>query len=169
MRRLALDTAANRLSSSQNLLDSSRELLSKRLGSHLSGNVVDLIKRNVSVVLDVLLLLTVTRRLLKSSDDQRRCRRNHRHLGLTVLNGELDGHTDTLEVLGGLSNVFTDLLGRQTKRTNLGGQGRRGTNLSSGGSQVDDLNFVGVDLMVRTGSPQSHQRRCFASLQMYLP
>lgn len=51
-----------------------------------------------------------------------------------------------VENLRGLGDIFTDLLGRQTKRTNLGGEGRRGTNLTTRGPQVDNLDLIGIEL-----------------------
>jgi hypothetical protein len=62
-------------------------------------------------VLDVLLLLSVSRRLLQGLDDQTRCRGDDADLGLTVLDGQLDGDSETLPVTGGLGDIFTDLLG----------------------------------------------------------
>jgi len=47
-------------------------------------------------VLDVLLLLAVTWRLLQSLDDEGRSRWDDRDGGLTVLDGESDGDTETL-------------------------------------------------------------------------
>jgi hypothetical protein len=41
---------------------------------------------------------------------------------LTVLDGQLDGDTETLPVTSGLGDIFTDLLGRKTERTDLGGE-----------------------------------------------
>ena len=41
------------------------------------------------------------------------------HLGLSVLDPELDGDLESLPVRGVLGNVISNLLGRQTKRTNL--------------------------------------------------
>jgi hypothetical protein len=82
---------------------------------------------------------------------------------LTVLDGELDRDTEALllvckddrklqfrfgrvRFLGGgvvsypvassLGDVFTNFLGRQTQRTDLGGKSGRGTNLTSGGTEV---------------------------------
>lgn len=46
-------------------------------------------------MLDVLLLLAVTGRLLEGTDDKGRGGRNNRDRGLTVLDGELDGDTET--------------------------------------------------------------------------
>jgi hypothetical protein len=41
-------------------------------------------------------------------------------LSLTVLDGQLNGDTETLPVLSTLGDIFTNLLGGQTKRTDLG-------------------------------------------------
>ncbi|ANB14590.1 60S ribosomal protein L12 [Sugiyamaella lignohabitans] len=146
MSRLTVDSAADGLSSTQNLLDSTRQLLGKGLGSHLTGNVDDLIEGNATVVLDVLLLLSVSWGFLKSSDEERRGRGNNRDSGLTVLDGQLNSDTDTLEVLGGLGDIFTDLLGGETKRTDLGGKSGRSTNFTTDSTEEEDFNFVGVDL-----------------------
>ena len=75
-------------------------------------------------MLDVLLLLSISWGFLKSSDNQRRSRGNNRDGSLTVLDGKLNSNTNTLIVLGGLGDIFTDLLGGQTKRTNLRSQSR---------------------------------------------
>ena len=72
----------------------------------------DLVERNVTSVLDVLLLLSVPRRLLQGLDDQTRSAGDDADLGLTVLDGQLDGDSETLPVTGGLGDVLTDLLGR---------------------------------------------------------
>jgi hypothetical protein len=53
-----------------------------------------------------------------------------------VLHRQLDGDTQALPVLGGLGDVITDLLGRQTKGTDLGGKGGRGTNFTTHGTEV---------------------------------
>jgi hypothetical protein len=55
--------------------------------------------------------LTVQLLTLKSLDDQRASRGNDRDGGLTVLDSQLDGDTETLPVTSGLGNVFSDLLG----------------------------------------------------------
>ena len=89
---------------------------------------------------------------------------------MTVLDGQTDGDTQTLPVTGGLGDIFTDLLGRQTERTDLRedvcqkliwacicdlgvirathlwGQSGRSTHLTTGGTEVDDLLLVGVEL-----------------------
>ena len=57
----------------------------------------------------------------------------------------MNGNLNTFEVLGGLGDIFTDLLGRKTERTDLGRKGGRGTDLTSGGTEVNDLLLVGVE------------------------
>lgn len=147
----AVDGAADGLGGTKDLLDTTGKVLGHGLVGHLAGNVVDLVEGNVASVLDVLLLLAVTDGLLERLDDERRSRGYDRGGGLTVLDGELDGHTETLPVASRLGNVFSDLLGglgldlipcsvtHETKRTDLGGKRRRSTNLTTGGTEVDDL------------------------------
>ena len=50
------------------------------------------------------------RRTLESLDDKGRCGGDDVNLGLTVLDGELDGNAETLPRAGGLGDIFTDLL-----------------------------------------------------------
>ena len=59
-------------------------------------------------MLDVLLLLAVSRGLLEGLDNEGRSGGDDRDLSLTVLDGELDGDTETLPVAGGLGDIFTD-------------------------------------------------------------
>lgn len=42
----------------------------------------------------------------------------------------------TYPVASGFGNVFADLLGRETKRTDLGREGRRGSDLTTGSTEV---------------------------------
>ena len=60
-------------------------------------------------MLDVLLLLAVSGRLLKGLDNERGSGRNNRDGGLTVLDGQLDRDAETLPVTSGLGDIFTDL------------------------------------------------------------
>jgi len=166
---LAINLAANGESSAENLLDAALEVLGEGLELHGPCNLDNLVEGDRLVVLDVLLLLAVTRRLLERPDDERRGSGDDRDGGLTVLDGELDGHAETLlysvqndnyivrtnfailsvfvlyvfsgikfgggfpyPVTSSLCDIFTDLLRRETKRTDLGGKGRRGTNLTTG-------------------------------------
>ena len=91
---------------------------------------------NIHHALTVLDLLPVPGGLLQGLDDQGGSGGHHRHLGLTVLDGQLDGDLQTLPVGGGLGDVVTDLLGGETQGTNLGGEGGGCTNLSTHSPQL---------------------------------
>lgn len=69
---LAINLAAGGESGTENLLDGTLEVLGHGLEAHLAGNLDDLVKSNGLGVLDVLLLLAVTRRLLEGLDDKGR-------------------------------------------------------------------------------------------------
>jgi len=142
----AIDLAASAESSSENLKHGTLEVLGHRLEPHGAGNGDDLIKRNALEMLDVLLLLAVARRLLERLDDERRGRGNDGDGGLTVLDGQLDSDTETLPVTSGLGDIFTDLLWRQTERTDLGGERGRSTNFTTSRTEVDNLHLGGIDL-----------------------
>lgn len=143
---LSVNLATDTEGSAQNLLHGTGQSLRERLVPHGAGNLDDLVKRNGLVVLDVLLLLAVAGGLLQRADDERRCGGNDGDGSLTVLDGELHGDAKALPVTRGLSDIFADLLGGQTKGTNLGSQRRRSANLTTGGTEVNDLDFVGIDL-----------------------
>ena len=89
-------------------------------------NVDDLIKSDVSTVLNAILLLSVSW-WFEGFDDQGRNRRYCLSLGLSVLNGQFHCNPQTLPITSCLGDVITDLFWRQTQGTNLGGQGRRDT------------------------------------------
>ena len=87
---------------------------------HLPGSVDNLIKSDVSTVLNVFLLLSVPWWFLEGFDDQGRSRRYHLNLGLSVLNGQFHCNPQTLPITSCLGNVITDLFWRQTQRADLG-------------------------------------------------
>lgn len=91
----AVDLAADRESSTEDLQDGSAELLGEAAVTHGAGDLDDVVQRDGLAVLDVLLLLAVTRGLLEGLDDQGGSGGNNRDLSLTVLDGEPDGHTET--------------------------------------------------------------------------
>jgi hypothetical protein len=82
MRMAVINTAAHRL-----IPDSSQ---AKDWCCHLLGNVNNLNKSNISIALNVFLLLSVSLRFLEGFDDQGGGRRNSLNLGLfcTFLNGQ---------------------------------------------------------------------------------
>jgi hypothetical protein len=96
LRAAAIDLAANGESGTEDLEDGTLELLGERARAHLTGNLNNLVEGDGLGVLDVLLLLAVTRRLLESLDDKGRGGGHNGNLGLTVLDGETDGDTETL-------------------------------------------------------------------------
>ena len=112
----------------------------------LPGSVDDLVKSDVSTVLNVFLLLSVPWWLLEGFDDQGRSRRYHLNLDLSVLNGQFHCNPQTLPITSCLGNVITDLFWRQAKGADLGGQGRCGTNFPTSAPQVHDFDLLGVEL-----------------------
>ena len=131
--------APDGLRGAEDLLHDSGELLGHRPGPHDPGGVDDVVHGDVAVVLDVLDLLAVARGLLQGLDDEGSGRGDDGHLGLPVLDGELHSDLETLPVLSGLGDVVTDLLWRQTQRTDLGGKGGGGSDLTTDGPQAHDL------------------------------
>uniref|UniRef100_A0A0A0KIC9 Uncharacterized protein n=1 Tax=Cucumis sativus TaxID=3659 RepID=A0A0A0KIC9_CUCSA len=115
LRVLTIDRTPNRNASTENLLNGSTEILSHRPGAHNPSNLNNIVKRDITIVLDVLGLLAVAFGLFEGLDDQSSSRGNHRDLGLTVLDSKLDGNSETLPFLGSLlGNVFSDLLWGET-------------------------------------------------------
>ncbi|KAI9367870.1 hypothetical protein BJX61DRAFT_526488 [Aspergillus egyptiacus] len=142
----AVDLATDGESSTEDLKNGTLELLGEGAAAHLAGNVDDFIEGDRLGVLDVLLLLAVTRRLLQGLDDEGRGGGHNRDLSLTVLDGELDSNTETFPVTSVLGNIFTNLLGRQTERTDLRSQSGLGSDLTTSHTEVDDLHLIGVEL-----------------------
>jgi len=66
----AINSTSNTECSPQNLLDTAFKTLTQTLKLHRPRNLNDLIKRNIPTVLDVLLLLTITRGFLERSNDK---------------------------------------------------------------------------------------------------
>ena len=104
----------------------------------------NLVSGEVTVMLDVLGLLSVSQGLLKLLDDERCGVGNELDSGLSVLDGQLGRNSNTFPVHGGLLDIFSDLLGGHTKRTDLGSKDGRSTNFTSVLSDVHNLNFSGV-------------------------
>ena len=64
----------------------------------------------IGLLLTVLDLLLITWGLLERTDDQRRGRRQNVDFGLSVLDGQLHGNSQTLPFGGALGDIFRDLL-----------------------------------------------------------
>lgn len=90
LRTPSINLTPNTVSRSQHLLDGALQLLRHRLEPHLPGNLDDLVQGDALRVLDVLLLLAVSRGLLQGFDNEGRGRGNDGDGGLTVLDGETD-------------------------------------------------------------------------------
>merc|ERR1740128_522024 len=146
VRVLTVHSAADRLCGAKNFLHGAGELLGHGPRPHDPGSGDNVLHGDVTGVLDVLHLLPVPRWLLERLDDQSSGRWDHGDGGLTVLDTQLAGHLKSLPLLSGLSDVISDLLGRQSQGTDLGGQGAGSSDLSSYSPQVDKLNLCGVEL-----------------------
>ena len=119
MRIHAINSASDRLSCAQDLLHAAAELLAHGPGPHDTSSLDDVVHGDVAVVLDVLHLLPVPGRFLESLDDEGGSGGHHGAGGLSVLNLQLNSHLETLPVSGSLGDVISNLLGGETKRTNL--------------------------------------------------
>ena len=85
----------------------------------------------------VLDLLAVTWWLLKLLDDEGSSGWNNIDLGNTVLDGQLAGDLEAFPVLGSLGDVFSDLLWRQTERSDLWSKCGSGSDFSSDTTEID--------------------------------
>ena len=141
-RIFSVDRASDGRAGSEDFLDGTREGLGAGAGSHLPGNIDNLVEGDVSIVLDVLGLLPVPGGLLQSADDQGGSRRNNIDDGITILDGELDRDLQSLPVLGGLGDIVSNLLWGKTERSNLRGKGRSSSDFTSDCSDVNDFNLV---------------------------
>jgi hypothetical protein len=63
VRVLSVDSASDRLAGPEDLLDGAGQVLGEGLVTHSACNVDDLVEADVPAVLDVLLLLAITRGL----------------------------------------------------------------------------------------------------------
>lgn len=120
---LAVNSASERDSSAENLLDSAGELNSHGLCSHFLSDIDNVVHLEVSVVLHVLLLLSVSGTFLEGLDDERSGGGQNCNEALSVLDHHFNLNFDSSPVSGGLLDVFTDLLGRHTEGTALGSEG----------------------------------------------
>lgn len=91
----AIDLAANGECSAENLQNGTLEVMRERARVHDTGNADDLVEGDGFRVLDVLFLLSVTRGFLEGFDDQRGSGWHDGDGGLTVLDREFHGHTQT--------------------------------------------------------------------------
>lgn len=73
-------------------------------------------------------------------------RGHHRHLGVKVLDGELDGDADALILGRLLGDVLPNLLRGEAQGTDLGSQGARRPALAANhaDAEVDDLREINI-------------------------
>merc|ERR1712105_135268 len=116
---VTIDGAADRLGGAQDLLDGALQLARHGALPHDAGNVNDLVEGNIAAVFDVLDLLAVTWGLLEGADKQRGGAWNHAHRRLTILDRQLDSDAETFPVLSRFGDVITNLLRRETERSNF--------------------------------------------------
>ena len=107
---LAVNGAADGDAGSEDLENGSLEGSGHGGRSNFLGNSNDLIERELSVVDNVLGLLSVTWGLLQGLEDERGSGGLDGDGSLTVLNHNLNVDLDTSPVLGGFLNIFTDFL-----------------------------------------------------------
>lgn len=154
----SINLAANAECRSEDLLDRTGERLCQRLEPHRACDLNDLIESDGLAVLDVLLLLPVARGLLEGLDDEGRGGWDNGNRCLTVLDRKSDGDTESFllrqtqlasmlllfvgfvgrayPVASCLCDIFSDLLGGKTKRTDLRSERRRCADLTTGCPKV---------------------------------
>lgn len=120
---LSVNSAAKGNTCSENFLNSAGELNSHTLGSELLSDVNDIVHLEVTVVLDVLLLLSVSWTFLKSLDNKWGSGWEDSDETLSVLDHHFNLNFDSSPITGGLLDIFTDLLWWHTEGTTLGSEG----------------------------------------------
>ena len=144
---LLVDGTSDRSGGTQDFLDGTLEGLGHGLAPHDASNLDDIVEGHVAVMevggtLGLLLLGS----FLQSLDNQSRGGGLEGDGSLTVLDLKLHGDTKTLPVLGGLGDIITNLLGGKTEGTDLGGKRRGSSGHTSDNTEVQNLNFIGVEL-----------------------
>lgn len=120
---LSVNSASKRNTSAQNFFHCSLEFYCHTLGSKFLCDINNIIHLDVSVVLDVLLLLSVSGSFLESLDDEGSGSGHNCNEALSVLDHHFNLNFDSSPVSGGLLDVFTDFLRGHTEGTALGGEG----------------------------------------------
>ncbi len=105
-RRSSIDLTSHTESCPQNLFHRSAELLRQRLKPHGSGNLDDFFEGDWLGVLDIFLLLPISRRLFESLDYKGGRRRDDRDCSLPILNSKLDSHTKAFLLNSVLESVL---------------------------------------------------------------
>ena len=146
LRGLTVNSATDGVGSTEAFKNATLEGVGHRLGADVLSNLDNFLEGDVTRVLDVLDLLTVTGGLLEGLDDAGGDGGHKGDGGDTVLDDELAGDLKTLVFLSSLHDIITDLLGVETEGTNLGGEGGSRGHFSTDGADDDDDFCVGVEL-----------------------
>ena len=136
---LSVDGASKRSAGAKDFLDSSLEGDGKRLLviSHGLCDFEDIVELYVSIVLNVLRLLSISGWLLQGLDDQRSGRWKNRNGGLSVGYGNLDLNFNSLPLGGGFLDIFSDLLWWDTEWGALWCKGSGCSNLTTNNFHVN--------------------------------
>ena len=149
---LAVNGAAKGDAGAEDLLHSSLKLNSHALGAKLLGNVNDIGELEVAIVLHVLLLLSVARTLFQGLDDEGGSSGKNGDEALSVLDHHFDLNLNSAPVSSSLLDIFTDLLGRHTEGTALGGEGGSTCNFTSDYFEVNYIDSHERDQAYRISS-----------------
>lgn len=136
---LLIDSAADGDAGTEDFLDRAGELDGHRLLgiSHGLSNGDDLVKLEITLVSHILGLLSVSAALLKCLNEEGSSRGEDGDGTLSVLNSDLNLNLDTSPLAGGLLNILTNFLGRETDRTALGGKDSRRGDFTTNYLQVN--------------------------------
>ena len=137
--RLSVNGASEGHAGSENLLDGSFKSDSHGFisFSHGLGNFEDIIELDVTVVGDVLLLLSLSTSLFQGFNDEWGGGWKDLHGTLSVDDHDFNLDLDSLPLGSGLLDVFSNLLGWQTNWTALWSKGSCGCNLTTNYFHVD--------------------------------
>ena len=137
-------SASNGNAGSEDFLDSSLESCSVALDTHLLGNREDIVHFEVSVVLDILGLLSVSGRLFEGFKNKRGRVWHYGDGGFPVLASDLDLHLDSFPLLGSFHDVITDFLWLHTERGDLWSERGLGGRFSTNDFHIDERDCVWV-------------------------
>merc|ERR1712050_606122 len=107
-------------------------------GSFKALMIKDIVPGDVTVVFDVLDLLSVPWWFFQGFDDQRRSGWNNGDLSLSVLDGQFDGDFQAFPFFGVFADIVTDLFWRETEWSDFWSQSSGWSDFSSDGSEFDD-------------------------------
>jgi len=107
------------LSGAQYLLHCSLELLGNGSMTHLTGDIYNLLKAQITAVSHILHLFSVSLWLLQLTDDEHGGRWNNIDFGHSILDGELAGDLQAFVLCRCSAYVFTNLFWIQAKGSNF--------------------------------------------------